>query len=90
MRQASRVQDITDVTLQFASLTPSWLGFTCSKKTSRTPTSICCCEAPEIKSVPVINLTKNATYETEYPLTPRQVKPVLAGGMINRFPQNSV
>ena len=88
MRQVGRLQDITDVTLQSASLTASWLGFTSSKKTSRTPTTICCCAAPERKSVQVINLTKNETYETEHPLTPRQVEMVLAGSLINLVRQN--
>ena len=33
--------------------------------------------------VRVINLTKNETYETEHPMTPRQVEMVLAGSLIN-------
>ncbi len=33
--------------------------------------------------VGVINLTKNETYETEHPMTPRQVEMVLAGSLIN-------
>ncbi len=33
--------------------------------------------------VRVINLTRNETYETEHPMTPRQVEMVLAGSLIN-------
>ena len=33
--------------------------------------------------VRVINLTRNETYETEHPMTPRQVAMVLAGSLIN-------
>ena len=33
--------------------------------------------------VKVINLTKNETYETQHPMTPRQVEMVLAGSLIN-------
>jgi len=39
--------------------------------------------------VRVINLTKNATYETEHPMTPRQVEMVLAGSLINLVRQKS-
>jgi len=35
------------------------------------------------KRVSVINLTKNETYETEHPMSPRQVEMVLAGSLIN-------
>ena len=34
-------------------------------------------------SVKVINLTQNGSYETEHPMTPRQVEMVLAGSLIN-------
>ena len=39
--------------------------------------------------VRVINLTKNETYETEHPMTPRQVEMVLAGSLINLVRQKS-
>ena len=39
--------------------------------------------------VGVINLTKNETYATEHPLTPRQVEIVLAGSLINLVRQKS-
>ncbi|HYE37896.1 aconitate hydratase [Methylocaldum sp.] len=35
------------------------------------------------KRVRVTNVTKNETYETEHPMTPRQVEMVLAGSLIN-------
>ena len=41
------------------------------------------------KRVGVINLTKNETYETEHPMTPRQVEMVLAGSLINLVRQKS-
>ena len=37
----------------------------------------------------VINLTQNETYETEHPMTPRQVEMVLAGSLINLVRQKS-
>ena len=37
----------------------------------------------------VINLTKNETYETEHPMTPRQVEMVLTGSLINLVRQKS-
>ena len=37
----------------------------------------------------VINLTRNETYETEHPMTPRQVEMVLAGSLINLVRQKS-
>ena len=40
-------------------------------------------------SVKVINLTRNATYETEHPMTPRQVEMVLTGSLINLVRQKS-
>ena len=39
--------------------------------------------------VTVINLTQNETYETEHPMTPRQVEMVLAGSLINLVRQKS-
>ena len=39
--------------------------------------------------VRVINLTKNETYETEHPMTSRQVEMVLAGSLINLVRQKS-
>ena len=41
------------------------------------------------KRVKVINLTKNETYETQHPMTPRQVEMVLAGSLINLVRQQS-
>ena len=38
----------------------------------------------------VINLTRNETYETEHPMTPRQVEMVLAGSLINLVRQKRV
>jgi len=35
------------------------------------------------KRVRVVNLSKNETYETEHPMTPRQIEMVLAGSLIN-------
>ena len=40
--------------------------------------------------VRVINLTRNETYETEHPMTPRQVEMVLAGSLINLVRQKRV
>jgi aconitate hydratase len=40
--------------------------------------------------VQVINLTRNLAYETEHPLTPRQVEMVLAGSLINLVRQKIV
>lgn len=40
--------------------------------------------------VTVINLTRNETYETEHPMTPRQVEMVLAGSLINLVRQKRV
>ncbi len=40
-------------------------------------------------SVKVINLTQNGTYETEHPMTSRQVEMVLAGSLINLVRQKS-
>ena len=37
--------------------------------------------------VRVVNLTKNETYDTEHPMTPRQVEMVLAGSLINLIRQ---
>ena len=39
--------------------------------------------------VGVINMTKNETYATEHPMTPRQVEMVLAGSLINLVRQKS-
>ena len=39
--------------------------------------------------VRVINLTRNETYETEHPMTSRQVEMVLAGSLINQVRQKS-
>ena len=39
--------------------------------------------------VRVINLTRNETYETEHPMTPRQVEMVLAGSLINLVRQKT-
>ncbi len=39
-------------------------------------------------SIQVNNLTKDEFYETKHPLTPRQVKMVLAGSLINLVKQN--
>ena len=39
--------------------------------------------------VKVINLTKNETYETQHPMTPRQVEMVLTGSLINLVRQKS-
>ena len=39
-------------------------------------------------SIQVTNLTKDEIYELEHPLTPRQVKMVLAGSLINLVKQN--
>ena len=41
------------------------------------------------KRVKVINLTQNQTYETQHPMTPRQVEMVLAGSLINLVRQKS-
>lgn len=40
--------------------------------------------------VRVINLIRNETYETEHPMTPRQVKMVLAGSLINLIREKGV
>ena len=39
--------------------------------------------------VKVINLTQNGTYETEHPMTPRQVEMVLVGSLINLVRQKN-
>lgn len=42
------------------------------------------------KRVRVVNLTRNETYQTEHPMTPRQIEMVLAGSLINLARQRAL